>query len=204
MEPTGRVQDHDVEAFLARGFEAEPRRSDGILAVERVDRDLDLLAELLELVDRCGSLEVARDERGPLAVLPKEQGELCGRGRLARALQAREEDHRRRTSEREARVTRAHERGELLVDDLHDLLARRQALEDVLPERALLHRRGEVAGDLEVHVRLEERQANLAHRLGDGLLVEASAATEAAERGLKLVGERVEHGPTVYAEPSRS
>ena len=86
------------------------------------------------------------------------------------------------------------------MDDLHDLLARRQAPEDVLPERALLDRRGEVAGDLEVHVGLEEREANLAHRLRDRLLVEAPTAAEAAERGLKLVGEGVEHGEEVYAE----
>ena len=87
------------------------------------------------------------------------------------------------------------------MDDLHDLLARRQAPEDVLPERALFHRRGEVTGDLEVHVRLEQGQANLAHRLGNGLLIEAATASEAAERGLELVGEGVEHGRTVYAAP---
>ena len=73
------------------------------------------------------------------------------------------------------------------MDDLHDLLARRQALEDVLAERALLDRGGEVARDLEVDVGLEEREADLAHRLGDRLLVEAAAAAEAAERGLELV-----------------
>ena len=75
------------------------------------------------------------------------------------------------------------------MDDLHDLLARRQALEDVLAERALLDRRGEVAGDLEVDVGLEQREADLAHRLRDRLLVEAAAAAEAAERRLELVGE---------------
>ena len=37
-----------------------------------------------------------------------------------------------------------------------------------------------------------------------GLLVEAATASEAAERRLELVGEGVEHGPTVYAEPCRS
>jgi hypothetical protein len=31
-------------------------------------------------------------------------------------------------------------------------------------------------------------------------LAQLAAATEATERGLKLVGERVEHGRTVYAE----
>ena len=103
-------------------------------------------------------------------------------------------------AECQPRVARAHERGQLLVHDLHDLLAGGEALEDVLAERTLLHRGGEVPRDLEVDVGLEEREADLAHRLGDGLLVEAAAPAEAAERSLQLVGERVEHGRTVYAE----
>ena len=188
---------------MSRRLEPELRSLDRVGAIGRVDGNLDLLAELLELVDRRGSLEVACDEAGPLAVLPQEQRELGGGGRLARALQAREEDDGRRPAERESRVARAHERGQLLVDDLHDLLAGSQALQDVLAERALLDRVGEVTRDLEVDVRLEERETDLAHRLGDGLLVEAAAATEAAERRLELVGEGVEHGPEVYVEASR-
>ena len=90
------------------------------------------------------------------------------------------------------------------MDDLHDLLARRQALEDVLPERALLDRRREVTGDLEIHVGFEERETDLAHRLRDRFLVEPSTAAEAAKCGLELVGEGVEHGRTVYAASLRS
>ena len=84
------------------------------------------------------------------------------------------------------------------MDDLHDLLAGSQALQDVLAERALLDRVREVARDLEIDVRLEQREADLTHRLRDRLLVEAPAATEPAEGGLQLVGEGVEHGPEVY------
>ncbi len=69
-----------------------------------------------------------------------------------------------------------------------------QALQDVLAERTLLEGGREVLGDLEVDVRLEQREADLAHRLRDRLLVEPAASAEAAERRLKLVGKRVEHG----------
>ena len=51
--------------------------------------------------------------------------------------------------------------------------------------------------DLEVDVGFEEREADLAHRLRDGLLVQAAAAAEVAERALELVGERVEHRSSV-------
>ena len=59
-----RVDDHDVGALLLRPGDALLRRLDGVLALLGVDRDLDLPAELLELVDRGGALEVGGDERG--------------------------------------------------------------------------------------------------------------------------------------------
>ena len=68
VETARRVEDHDVEAVLACGVEAEPRCVDGITPVERIHRQLDLLAELLELIDCRGSLEVAGDERRVLPV----------------------------------------------------------------------------------------------------------------------------------------
>ena len=76
----------------------------------------------------------------------------------------------------------------------------REALQDVLAERALLDGGREVASDVEVDVRLEQRQPDLAHGLRDGLFVEAPATAETAESRLELVGERVEHGRTVYVE----
>ena len=62
VQPAGGVEDDDVEAVLAGGLEPQPRRSDRVAPVERVHRQLDLLAELLELVDRRRALEVAGDE----------------------------------------------------------------------------------------------------------------------------------------------
>ena len=80
------------------------------------------------------------------------------------------------------------------MDDLDDLLSGVEAAEHVLADGALLHRRDEIAGDLEVDVGLEQRQADLAHRLRDRLLVEAPLTAEIAERDLKPAGEHVEHG----------
>ena len=83
------VEDHDVAAVLARLLEPEPRRSNGIGAIERVHGNLDLPAELLELVDGSRALEVAGDKAGLLPVRAEQEPELRGRGRLARALEAR-------------------------------------------------------------------------------------------------------------------
>jgi hypothetical protein len=171
-----------------------------ILRVEPVDRDLDLASELLELLYRRRALQVARHESGPFSLLPQKERQL-GRGRrLARPLEPGEEDHGRGSTERQPRVPGPHERGELLVDDLDHLLAGREALEHVLPERTLFDRGREALRNLEVDVRLEERESHLAHGLRDRLLIEPSAPAKVAERALKPVGERVEHRAEVYAE----
>ena len=79
------------------------------------------------------------------------------------------------------------------MDDLHDLLAGRQALEDLLAKRLLADARDEVADDREVDVGLEQREADLAHRTRDRLLVELSLLPEVAKGALELVCEAVEH-----------
>ena len=187
LQPARGVDDDDVVAGLARGVEAVLHDLDRILRVAAVDGDLDLAAELLELVDRGRALQVGGDQRGLLPVLAQEQRQLGGRRRLARALEARHQDHGRRLPEREPGVAGAHQGRQLLVDDLHDLLAGVEALQDVLAGRALAHLRDEVLDDLEVDVGLEQREPDLAHRLRDRLLVEAALAAEVAEGVLELV-----------------
>src|SRR6185503_3720122 len=99
------VEDDRVEALLARAREALLNGLDRVGALRAEDRHLDLAAELLELVDRGRALQVGLDEGGLAPLLPQEQRELRGGGALARALQAGEQDHRRRTpGEGEARV----------------------------------------------------------------------------------------------------
>ena len=87
----------------------------------------------------------------------------------------------------------AHQLRQLVVDDLHDLLAGRQALEDLLAERPLTDGGDEVAHHREVDVRLEQREPDLAHRTRDRLLVELALLAQVAEGALQLVREAVEH-----------
>ena len=54
-------------------------------------------------------------------------------------------------------VAGAEEADELVVDDLHDLLAGGEALQDLGANRLLADARDEVLDDLEVDVGLEER-----------------------------------------------
>ena len=79
------------------------------------------------------------------------------------------------------------------MDDLHDLLAGREALQHLLAECALAHMGDEVTNDGEVDVGFEQREANLAHGTRDRFLVELSLLAKVAEGPLQLVGQAVEH-----------
>ena len=196
VQAAGGVEDDDVAAVRARAVDPVAHGLDRVAALVGVDGNVDLRAELDQLVDRGGTLQVGGDERGLAAVLLQEQRELAGGRRLARALQAGEQDRRRRSRrERDLRRAGAHQLGQLLVHDLHDLLAGRQALLHVLRRGALAHLRDELLDDVEVDVGLEQREPDLAHRARDRLVVERPAALEVAERALQLVRERVEHRP---------
>ena len=156
MQAAGSVEDDGVGAVGRELLDAVVHDLHRIRAVLPVDGHLDLAAELLELVDRGGALQVGGDETRRPPFLAQQQRELCGRGRLARALEPREQDHGRRSpGEHELRAAGTHQLRQLLMDDLHDLLARGDALQDLLAQRPLSHLRDEVLDDLEVDVGLE-------------------------------------------------
>ena len=104
VQPPGGVEDHYVLAGGLRCLDPVLDDLDRILGVLAVDGNLDLTTELLELVDRGGALQVGGDERRLLARFPEQQRELRRRRRLARALEADHQDHRRRLPEGEPRV----------------------------------------------------------------------------------------------------
>ena len=83
----------------------------------------------------------------------------------------------------------AEERQHLVAHDAHDLLRRRQALEDFLVDGAIADAIDERLDDLEVDVRLEQRHADLAQRRLDRLLGEAGLAAQGAENVLQAVAE---------------
>ena len=121
-------------------------------------------------------------------------GQLGAAGRLAGALEpGHQHDGGRPGRHRQAHVGAAHQRGQLLVDDLDDLLVRGQRGHDLRPGGPLLDRPGELLDHGQADVGLEQGQADGPHGLVDVALAEPSPALEAGERSLQLVGQRVEH-----------
>ena len=97
----------------------------------------------------------------------------------------------------------AEERQHLVADDPHDLLVRRQALEDVLVDRPIAHAIDERLDDLEVDVGFEQRQPDFPERQLDGLLREPALSANIAENVLEAAGKGLEHGHTDAPKPLR-
>ncbi len=193
-EAAGGVDDDGVANLLAGGFQAgfgdgEDRGAGGGAEDGHVQR----LAEGLELIRGGRPVRVRGDEDRPTALLDHVAGQLGGAGRLARALQADEHDDGRIPRQMEGSIAGGQERDQLLVDDLHDLLAGGQAVEDLGAGRALAHAGHEVLDDLEVDVRLEQRQAHLAHGGIDVGLADSPAARQGTEGLAQPLAQRVEH-----------
>ena len=72
----------------------------------------------------------------------------------------------------------AEQREQLVANDLDDLLARRQALQDRLIHRAIAHAIDERLDDLEVDVGFEQRQPDFAEGVLDGRLRETCFSPE--------------------------
>ena len=124
----------------------------------------------------------------PLLRQPSPQ--LARGRRLARALEAEQQDHARPgLRRRQPAGGVAEQRQHLVADDADDLLGRRQALQDLLIDGAVAHAVDERLDDLEVDVRFEQRQPDLAQRHLDGLLGEAALAAQRAEDLLQAVAE---------------
>ena len=158
------------------------------------DRHLDLATERAELIDGRGALQVGSDENRVATLGLEPASQLRRRGRLARALKSCQQHHGRRLRRvRDAEGLAAERGDELLVDDLDDLLCRREALREVGAQALLADARDDAANDREVDVGLEKGHADLAQHLVDVAVAESPLAPEPFEDAVETVGEGIEH-----------
>ena len=122
------------------------------------------------------------------------QAELGGGCRLAGALEPDEHDDGRwRFRLLQGRVPAAEHFDHLLVDDIDDLVHRREALRDVGAKGTFANARHEILDDLVVDVCLEQGEAHFAKGLVEVFFGYCPAPAEAPENALQLIGQRVEH-----------
>jgi hypothetical protein len=93
------------------------------------------------------------------------------------------------------------EREQLVADDLDDLLARRQALQDGLVHRAIAYAIHEGLHDLEVDVSLEQRLPDFPEGVLDRQFAEARFPANGLEDVLEPLTQLIEHGFPIRRKP---
>jgi hypothetical protein len=88
----------------------------------------------------------------------------------------------------------AHQSGHFLVDDLDDLLTRRQAAHDLLAQRPLLDAGDELLDHLEVDIGLQQGHAHFTQTFGNIFFRKGSVAFETLEDPFQFFAQTVKHG----------
>ena len=181
LEASRRVEQNHVAEVRLRVIARFARDRDGVrlarLGAE--ERDVRLLREHAELVDRRGPAKVAGDDERLVPLRHTARDFHRGRS-LTGALEA---DHHvdrrrlRRNHERRGRV--AHNLYKLFVNYRENKLRRRDGVEHLAPRRARAYRLDDVLDDLIVDVGFEKRAAHLAQREIYILFRKLSLAAEA-------------------------
>ena len=190
-EAAGRVDQQHVEVLAARLVQRGAGDVHRLL-VRRAREPLGpgLLRHRLQLLDGGRAVDVARHGQHLLpALLDQVLGQLGRGGRLARALQARHQDHRRRLGgEVDVGDALAHGGHQLVVHDAHQRLARVQRAHHLLPQRLLLDAGDEVAHHGQRHVGLQQRHADFAQHLLHVVLGDAGLAAHLLDEAGQFVG----------------
>ena len=196
LQPPRRVQQHMGAAFATGRIHGPGRDRHHVLFTRLVHhRDVDRRPEGRQLVSCRRAIRIAGHEQRPSTVPRQSQRQLSGRRRLPGALQTHEHDdgrrNRRFTEFRGSLATQHID--QLVVHDLHDLLAGLDRLQDVLSHSALFDTLQEVPGNVEIHVRLEQRPTNFTQALPEHRGRQNPSAAEPAEYAVEALAQLLEH-----------
>jgi len=196
MKASGGIEDDRIEPFspgLQEAFPADFQRLPG--SVMFVYREARAASDSHQLFDRRGAVDVRRNQVRVLALIFQRQTELRGGGGLPGALQSDHHDHTRRPGGvLELPVFGGAEKTfQLVLDDLDDLLAGTQALEDLFPQGFCLDAFHQRLDHADVDVRLQESHPDLPHRLVENRFVDASPAGQGPDHALETFGKPFEH-----------
>ena len=201
MQAARGIEQHHIDIAQLRRFERAASDVHRLLAFDDRQRiDVRLLAQHRQLFLRSGAIDVERGHHGLLAVLLANQlGELGRAGRLTRALQADHHDDDRRLGFEGQRdmailaVPAAEHRDQLVVDDLDNLLAGGDRLEDGFANGLFGDLLDEVARNGQRDIGFEQRDSHFAHRIAHVLLAQGTAPAQAVEGIAKAIRQCVEH-----------
>ncbi len=187
------VDDDDVAAGVAGLVDGLGRDLDRIGWI-REDGYVDLATEGPELLDRGRALEIGTDQQWIATLALEPAGQLGRAGGLTGALQAGHHDDGRRLGrvcDLDGLATEAG--GELLVDDLDDLLSRIEGLMHLFADCTLANTIPEVLDHRKVYVGLQQGDPDFTKDFLDVGLGKNTFLFKPAEDSFKLVCQRFKH-----------
>ena len=199
MQAARAVQQHDVIGFQQAGLNRALGDGHGRLA--RHDgqrRNTGLHAEHGQLLLRGRTAHVERGHQDFLLLaLAQPQTELGGGGGLARTLQTDHENRYRRVGGQvDGHTGAAQHLDQMVVDDLDDHLAGRDAFQHVLAHGLIAHGSQEILDHRQGDVGFEQRHAHFAQRRIHVALAQGAAPRQLVEHRAKARGQVLEHRPT--------
>lgn len=158
--------------------------------VRREEVDADAFRQRFQLFDRRRAINVRGNHQHFLLLFFfQEFAELTDAGGFTGALQACHQHHRRRLGRQiQLGVDFAHRGDQLALDDLDELLPRRQALVDFMADRALFDAVDEVAHHRQRDVRFQQRHTHFTQGFLDILFGQPPAAADIAQRARQSIG----------------
>jgi hypothetical protein len=195
-QASGRVHDQHVVVMPPRPVDGALRDRYRLLRGRRREEiDAHLHGERLQLLDCRRTIDVGGYQQHLLLLASDQTSELRGRGRLAGALQAGEEDdRRRRRGEVERLRSTAHQRRQFARDDADQRLSGCQRSDDLGTDRLVAQVGDERLDDRQRDVGFEQRQANLAQRVLDVLVGQPRFAAKRLDDTRQAFGQGFEHG----------
>ena len=194
LQAAGRVKNQDRVGLLSGAPQSvlydAARRNLGPLAV---NRNVNLASQCLQLRDGRRPVDVSRDHQGALSLLAKPQREFGRHRRLARALQTHQHDHRGGRTGKVERRRLPQQGNELFVDDLDDLLRRRQAFHHLYTDRPLFDSAYKLPDNLVVDISFQQGQPHFPQGSVNIALRKPPAARQILEYALQLVRQTLKH-----------
>jgi hypothetical protein len=195
LETSGGIENEGVTVLGPGMIERFAGESEQIcFTAAQVDREIELTPQRFELVHGGRAMKVGGDEEWLTSLFEEEAGQFPTGGGFTGAVEPHQENAGRIPAELNGGMGRAEETDHFILDDLDDLLARLDALDDFLTEGLGFDLLDEIAGDFELDIGFEQRHAHLTQGVANVGLGDFAQAAQVAEGGLQFAAERIEHG----------
>ena len=190
VQAAGGIHNHHVTGVLTRMLHRTFRHLDRPRSAFGEDRNADLLAEHLQLINGRRTMHIGRRQQRKTSLTLQMQCELRTEGGLAGALQSRNHDHRwRQRRKRDPDMLAPQKSDQLIVYDLDDQLSGGNAVQHILTHRPPEHVVNELTRNFVVDVGIQEDTAHLTEGLRDIRLGDFALSAQALQDFIKFSAE---------------